>query len=256
MGLLSSIFKKKIVLQGLVDHIGSTGVWSSDENGESKVDLMLNFSAFKEVKGVVKIEPLKLFMRTDEAGIDGLVNTLTSLSVVEVKGDFKKGGFAISAIVSSKCLDEELHKVKQKELEPVLFETKNSGTLVKNKILDTFEGSIEWGGEDVALKLVEDELRIEALIQIIEDPLFQRIFSSVKEVVERDLLSVYNENWREENSLLDIKSFLSKMNLSSIGVTSKKNVEFWYEDCCWFEGHSILVAGDFENGFTKASIHG
>ena len=60
MGLLNSIFKKKIVLQGLVDHIGSTGVWSSDENGESKVDLMLNFLAFKELKGVVKIEHLKL----------------------------------------------------------------------------------------------------------------------------------------------------------------------------------------------------
>jgi hypothetical protein len=103
---------------------------------------------------------------------------------------------------------------------------------------------------------VEDELRVEDLIQIIEDPLFQRIFSSVKEVVERDLLSVYNENWREENSLLDIKSFLSKMILTSIGVTSKKNVEFWYEDCYWFEGHSILVKGDFENGFIKASIHG
>ena len=52
------------------------------------------------------------------------------------------------------------------------------------------------------------------------------------------------------------KSFLCKMNLSSINITSKEHIEFWYNDCGLFEGHSILVAGDFENGFTEASIQG
>jgi len=256
MGLLSSIFKKKTVLIGLIDHMGSTGSWSSDDDGESKVELIFNFLAFKDVKGVLKTESLKLIMPTVEANIDGLVNALTSLSVVEVKGDFEEGGFKISDIVSSECLDDDLDNVKRKELEPVLFETNNFGTLVKDKVLNTYEGIIDWAGNDVSLQLVVDELQIEALIEIIEDPLFQRIFSSVKEVVERDILDMYNETWREENPRLDIKSFLSKMNLSSINIISKEHIEFWYNDCKLFEEHSILVAGDFENGFTEASIQG
>ena len=256
MGLLSSIFKKKTVLIGLIDHMGSTGSWSSDDDGESKVELIFNFLAFKEVKGVIKTESLKLFMPTVEANIDGLVNRLTSLSIVEVQGDFEEGRFKISDIVSSECLDDELDNVKQKELEPVLFETNNFGTLVKDKVLDTYEGIIDWAGNDVSLQLVEDELKVHELVEIIENPLFQRIFSSVKEVIGRDILDLYNKTWREDNPRLDIKSFLSKISLSSINVTSKEHIEFWYNDCRLFEGHSILVVGDFENGFTEASIQG
>lgn len=176
---------------------------------------------------------------------------------VLLSGDHSR---AIVAEIIDDAFDApELAAIARELAQPVEIETERFGTLVLDRRINWFRGTVVWGGREVRISFdTEDDLDIsgqlktaQALFAAEED--WQ---SKIEAFAVKELLSVAND-WRDESAKpISEREFLERMKLESISIQPNGKFEFWHKDGDLFYGHSIQISGSLEKGLTHSDIPG
>ena len=211
------------------------------------------------------------------ADSDELQSALTVLRPVPVDSDyfadFEEGDIlrmrvllsvdqsrAIVAEVTDDDFDApELAVVATELAKPVEIETERFGTLVLDRRINWFRGTVVWAGREVRISFdADDDLDISRQLKTA-----QALFDAERDWQRRieafaikEKLSLANE-WRDEDvKPITEQEFLERMKLESISIQSNGEFEFWHNDGDLFYGHSIQISGSLEKGLTRSDIPG
>ena len=131
------------------------------------------------------------------------------------------------------------------------------GKLKKSKRLPgAYETSFQYGGTKIPLTIDPDDKTIEEtlLFAVSVAESLETMENEIKAVATRNLLNIYNDNWREYQTVmpdgsyknvtdpeLSTSEFESKLSIESINVTGNNWVEYWFAETGLFAGHSVFV---------------
>lgn len=153
----------------------------------------------------------------------------------------------------------ELAVVANELAKPVEIETERFGTLVLDRRINWFRGTVVWGGREVRISFdADDDLDISGQLQTAQT-LFdaeQDWQPKIEEFAIKEKLSLAND-WRDEDAKpITEQEFLDRMQLESISIQPDGEFEFWHNDGDLFYGHSIQISGSIEKGLTRSDIPG
>lgn len=253
----------EIIVSGVV---GANGPGAGKVPSDQYWSLNLSLIAWKECGGQVNESKLILSKDLTDGELEAIQATVKRESLVQFKVKLSKVspfGDARAQLVSilDSPDDAELKDVLEKFMEPVEVTHPEFGTLVLNRTIDWFEGTINWIDDSIriSVSLNEESGSLESSIKTLE-----ALYSNASDWSKRitnyavsELLELKNDNWlMDGQEELTASSFIDAMKLESITVYPDGEFEFWHNDGNLFWGHSILISGSLSEGPNDADIPG
>ena len=174
-----------------------------------------------------------------------------------------KNHFLVVEILERNAVCPELEEMLIEYRKPVVLQDNVLGDLTYDKLLKSFEGSIDWLGGKVHLSLSVDKdnksgiTKAKKLLKtmVLEQEKWDvdlRSFAA-KELTEFACEWAESE---EEATLITEESFAKRISLSLLWVTSGASFSACFDDDELFFGHSIAVSGSLKKGMISAKIEG
>ena len=131
----------------------------------------------------------------------------------------------------------------------------------------SFMCNIVCSGTPIAIHIECDDQTVEDTLDFTETVVdsLSELEPVAKDIIVRDLLAPYNDDWREGSIVLEdgttepvhhpelsAQEFKDKFILESISVTGVTGVEFWYQENGLFWGHTVFVNSLHGTDFSKA----
>ena len=156
--------------------------------------------------------------------------------------------------------DKSLVMLSQQMREPVVLATEQFGNLTLNPALDWFEGTTSWNHAvvQVFVEKGQDDSITHALNTAKELWSNQKAWKrKVDEFAVEKMLPLKNESWLEDGED-EVTPSAFKNYLSLVSITLSENGQFCFshDDGDLFEGHSIEISGNLDEGLTDANIQG
>ena len=130
--------------------------------------------------------------------------------------------------------------------------------------------TIAYGSGKIEIQIIRDDQPIETTVSVAAAVAgqLQALDQLAKQIAVRDLLGTYNSGWNEydqvqadgslktvSNPKLSPEEFEKKLSLVAVNVTGRDMIEFFYEDCGMFWGHSVIVSSlnglDFQQAIAE-----
>ena len=191
---------------------------------------------------------------------DELREKLKANSVITAK--VRKGGkdFLICEITESGKSFPLLEQVLEEQLKPVYYEDGVLGTFTLDKSINTYDGTVDWLGEEISVSFnLDEEENMRSSISLLRNLTANQKDWDVKarQFAASALTDLANE-WLQEEDEEEIteEDFASRITLNEITAETDGEFIFWFDDDDIFLGHSICVTGTIENGFDDAEIAG
>jgi hypothetical protein len=232
--------------------------------GKTPGERLLRFPHFEMVAWRIEGEPLssepiaaKAICRTEE--VSAFQTQIKKESVVAFRGKLiPRGrlyfGFARFLSLIPDYEDAEVRAFLQAYLTPVRIVEPTFGQFELNKRVHSFEGKVDFGGENI--KLVLDASSLDQCFKVART-LWNNANSwkqRAQNFAIQELLPLKNQFWLEEGQEeLTVDSFANSLQLETIAVSSNGSIEFYYNDGDLFFGHTIELSGEIHGGFKRAN---
>ena len=174
-----------------------------------------------------------------------------------------KNHFLVVDILEANAVCPELEEMLIEYRKPVVLQDDILGDLTYDKLLKSFEGSIDWLGGKVHLSLSVDKdnksgiTKAKKLLKtmVLEQEKWDADLRSfaAKELTEFACEWAESE---EEATLITEESFAKRISLSLLWVTAGGSFTAYLDDDELFFGHSIAVSGSLKKGMISAKIEG
>ncbi len=168
----------------------------------------------------------------------------------------------VTSVIKKNVSEPRFEKILEDYKKPVLIEVGNDIKLEFDRENGVFSGCIDWRSEDVDVNLEADddsdtcEGALEAFNTIISDPAAWERKAKLQAAVEMaENANDWQEN-REDYKPITEADFAKRITLCCISITNSGDMEFWFDDDDMFYGHSIVVYGNIEDGFTETNMVG
>lgn len=251
------------VISGVV---GANGPGAGRVPSDQYWSLNLSLIAWKEQGGQINNSKLILSKNLTDSELDGIQAIVKRESLVKFKVKLSKVspfGDARAQLISilEPPDDVELKALLEKFKEPIEITHPQFGTLVLDRSVDWFEGTVNWMGEPIkiSVSLDEESGSSESSIKTLE-ALYSDASNWSKKISEyavSELLELKNDTWlMDGQEELTASDFINAMKLESITVYPDGEFEFWHSDGDLFWGHSILISGSLSEGPDNADIPG
>jgi len=174
-----------------------------------------------------------------------------------------KNHFLVVEILERNAVCPELEEILVEYRKPVVLQDDVLGELTYDKLLKSFEGSIDWLGGKVHLSLSVDKdnksgiTKAKKLLKTIV--LEQEKWDADLRSFAAKELTEFACEWaesEEEATLITEESFAKRISLSLLWVTSGASFTAYLDDDDLFFGHSITVCGSPKKGLVSADIEG
>ena len=174
-----------------------------------------------------------------------------------------KNHFLVVDILEEDAVCPELEEILVEYRKPVVLQDDVLGDLTYDKLLKSFEGSIDWLGGKVHLSLSVDKdnksgiTKAKKLLKtmVLEQ---EKWDADLRSFAAKELTKLACE-WaesEEEAALITEESFAKRICLSLIWVSSGGSFTAYLDDDDLFFGHSITVCGSPKKGLVSADIEG
>ena len=174
-----------------------------------------------------------------------------------------KNHFLVVEILERNAVCPELEEMLIEYRKPVVLQDDVLGDLTYDKLLKSFEGSIDWLGGKVHLSLSVDKdnkLGITKAKKLLKTMVLEqeKWDAELRSFAAKELTKLACE-WaesEEEATLITEESFAKRISLSLLWVTSGASFSACFDDDELFFGHSIAVSGSLKKGMISAKIEG
>ena len=173
-----------------------------------------------------------------------------------------KNHFLVVEILERNAVCPELEEMLIEYRKPVVLQDDVLGDLTYDKLLKSFEGSIDWLGGKVHLSLSVDKDNKSGITKakkvlktmVLEQ---EKWDADLRNFAAKELTTLACE-WAEseEATLITEESFAKRISLSLIWVSSGASFTAYLDDDELFFGHSIAVSGSLKKGMISAKIEG
>ncbi|ROQ28829.1 DUF2262 domain-containing protein [Gallaecimonas pentaromativorans] len=249
-----------------------TGVVGANGPGAGKVpsdkywSLNLSLIAWKELGGQINDSKLILSKNLADGELEDIRANVERESLVQFAVKLSKNspfGDARAQLISILDTpdDAELKAVLEKFKEPVEITHPEFGTLVLDRSVDWFEGTMNWMGEQIRISASLDredgspDSSLKTLEALCGDA--SNWSKKITDYAVSELLELKNDNWlMDGQGELTASDFTNAMKLESITVYPDGEFDFWHNDGDLFWGHSILISGTLSEGPNNADIPG
>ena len=178
----------------------------------------------------------------------------------------KCNSWAITEVLEQSVSCPELEAVLEEYNKPVVIEDKALGTLILNREFDVFEANLLWIGNKVFFMLeVNPEsksswsrARTAAKKLVGEQATWDE---TMRKFAAKKLTSLANDWLADDEENKDAKpiteeTFVKRITLSEISITSGGSFTAYYNDDDMFWGHAIEIHGSLKKGIVDAYIAG
>ena len=174
-----------------------------------------------------------------------------------------KNYFLVVKVLEKNAVCPELEEILIEYRKPVVLQDDVLGELTYDKLLKSFEGSIDWLGGKVHLSLSVDKdnksgiTKAKKLLKtmVLEQ---EKWDADLRSFVAKELTTFACE-WaesEEEAALITEESFAKRISLSLLWVTAGGSFTAYLDDDELFFGHSIAISGSPKKGLLSADIEG
>lgn len=174
--------------------------------------------------------------------------------------------WAVTEVLEPSVFCPELEAVLEEYNKPVVIEDKVLGTLTLNREFDMFEATLLWNGHEVSFMLeVNPESKSSwsrartAARKLVAGQ--ETWDENMRKFAAERLTSLANEWLAGEAEDKDAKpvteeTFMKRITLSEISITSGGCFTAFYNDDDMFWGHAIEINGSLKKGIANANIAG
>lgn len=242
---------------GLISEDGIARIKMGD-----KASLGFSFCAYAKNGSEVLQEEIRV--KQDIPHMDVDVPGLEAMTIVEIKGEeilfHSQKRILLDSIISTAVSHPNLEVIREERQQAVIYESKTFGTFKLDRAYRWFQCIYKWKGTDIDLYFNTDQLAEMESLEKIAVELFSREKSwdqSIKQKITKDLLSIRNENWIEEDeNPLSPEEFQAKIRIDAIEIHAEGEFQFWYDDADTFWGHAISIGGNIDGTLEEAGIQG
>ncbi|MBC2601627.1 DUF2262 domain-containing protein [Puniceicoccus vermicola] len=248
---------------GLVE---ASGPGASKSKGEKDWTVSIGLVAWKDSKGILQKNGMTLRKIVPEEKTGELTKKIEPYAIVSFKAkvaDFegfdKKQALLIN-LENANAQDDELNEIAENLKQPVCHKVPHLGTFTLDRSVNWYEGKKRYGLRHVSIYL--DTSEGEEFSELAKQA--QEIWKKIKKLDQdardcavSELLETKNGFWLNDgDSEISEKAFRKQMTLDYLNLDSNGSVEFAYNDGDLFWGHTIVVRGNHDTGFTDAGIEG
>ncbi|MDR3093681.1 MAG: DUF2262 domain-containing protein [Bacteroidales bacterium] len=173
--------------------------------------------------------------------------------------------FLVVEVLEANVKNAALTAIWEDYLKPVVLKDKVFGEFTLDKHYSNFEGSLEWGGEEICVYLDVDNDDEDTWSQALEHlrSLYEqrdikdsefRQFAAEKLT---DLANEWRENDDENEDAAEItkEDFAKRISISDgLSISADGDYSIYYDDDNMFFGHIITISGNVESGMEDADI--
>lgn len=260
-GLLDQFAISPIV--EIVGVVSPDGAGGGRGGNEDLWTLVLTFDAWRLVGGDLRLGPLRITRKVTYQELDRLCGKIHPYTVIRIRARVRESDFGgqqalLEEFVDVDTSDADLNHYAEQLQQPVTFENPTFGTFTLERVGHWFTAQVVWNEKSISLSLCDSAKVQESLKMAYELWRNQDEWNSkIRDYAVQKLLPLKNENWLDEEEVeLTPDTFLDRMTLESITVSSDGSFEFWYDDGNLFFGHSIQISGSLSEGLTRADIPG
>lgn len=167
----------------------------------------------------------------------------------------------VTKVTGRNVSEPRLEEILTEYRKPIFAETAGGERLELNKKMGVFEGSIPWCGEyiDIYISADDGEDTCEGGMKILNE-LAEKDAEWDKKVktFAATTLTELARDWQadEDEEPITEEAFAERITLCGIDISEDGDINFWFDDNDMFCGHSVMVSGTVEDGFTDAEIAG
>lgn len=245
---------------------GPSGVGGGKAGGDTLWRASITLIAWRELSSSnhnVIQEEKRLEWLADDKQLDESREWLDKDSVVKLAVRRGENSFMLVKVLNDSFHDEELESLRDEMQKPVYYTDEKLGTFTLDRSVQTFEKAIVWSKEEGTLYFDHDEpeemtAALATAHTLFEDEL--KWSDSIRNFAADELVELAND-WLadDEDAELDeitTEIFISKLELSSISVSSNGDFTIYFYDGDMFWGHVIIVEGNVNGTFDSAYIAG
>ena len=174
-----------------------------------------------------------------------------------------KNYFLVVKVLEKNAVCPELEEMLIEYRKPVVLQDDVLGELTYDKLLKSFEGNIAWLRGKIHISLYVDKDNKSGITKakkalktmVLEQEKWDADLRSFSAKELTKLACEWAES-EEEAALITEDSFVKRISLSLIWVTSGATFSAYFDDDELFFGHSIVVSGSPKKGLLSADIEG
>jgi hypothetical protein len=168
------------------------------------------------------------------------------------------------------ALDQELRAWILEQRKPVTLHDEYFGTLTLDRALNQYDGARTLDGVRPDLRpevrydvridrsgdgddAARDQRDVEATRSIVQR--FEADFVKYLEATADELLTLYNEGWRQDEDEITRETFISRLNLSSLSI-SPRELTIYLNESDMFAGHIIEIRAERDGKVFSIGIAG
>jgi hypothetical protein len=198
-----------------------------------------------ELDGMVASESLRIEIPCSEEELFSSTKGIAADAMVSVscgRPERRRGGWlAIGRLPVSRAKGSaQLRVALAEHLKPVVVRDKVLGKLVLDRSLDAFKGRVRIAGRRCDLLLIGSRApefdRARRTVAHIANR-----FAALLSAIAREMLPLYNDNWRAERRALGRTAFLARIRVSSITIPPSGRTSLFFRDGGLFYDHFIEV---------------
>jgi len=242
--------------------LSAAGVSQYKEQTSKKWTVSVHYIAYREISSsLVKSSGYVVFENCSKKQAAKLQKEINPYRVIHIAAEMNNGFLKTEKLLESNAtpLEDEAEFLSQYALPETLTDSQ-LGVFTLNKEFGYSEAWVELQGREISV-LIYSKKDIEALRLICAD---QDIFiENAKRYAAVKLLELGNQ-WQMDNAdssedyvPLTEDDFVNRMKLKEISLENINGVSEYtlcFDDGDIFWGHSIVVFGDMESGFTDAEM--
>ena len=248
----------RAVIIGLVNLGGLGGV---NTPGEAWYAVM-HLAAWRRDGGAMVARELRVESEIDHGQLQRAMESTKAYAVVRMEVDgFRDDAKIVRpswSTVRFGASDAQLEAERERLKRPVVCVIEGLGALTLDRSVNTFDGKVEWCGEQVTLRLdAENDAphprAIEAAKQMVDDSLAWDVRMRTRGAAE--MTPTYNESWcDEEHGETDAATMARAMTLGTLSIDAEGSFSADYEVGDYFADHGICVSGTIGDGVQHVGL--
>lgn len=249
---------ERVAIIGLVDASGLAGVRTPGEPWYA----VMHLAAWRRDGGAMMSRRLRVESPIDYAQLDRARESNTKYAIVRMEVDVISDDATIVKIdwstVRFGVSDAQLEAERERLKRSVVCVIDGLGAVTLDRSVNTFDGKVEWCGEQVTLRLdAENDAphprAIEAAKQMVDDSLAWDVRMRTRGAAE--MTPTYNESWcDEEHGETDAATMARAMTLGTLSIDAEGSFSADYEVGDYFADHGICVSGTIGDGVQHVGL--
>lgn len=246
--------------------VGASAPGGGKSRGDVQWTMTFKFVAWRQEHGPLKTKELIVRKKVSDKELDWFAKSIKPDSIIRIRARVLEENIwhrpeaLLDVVIGKYADDSELNELLSELKNPVVYKDARFGELTLDRRFNWFRGTTNWVGEPVTIHVdCDDADSIQAALANAHELWSEsEVWNKrIKDRIERDLLSLKNENWLDEDEQpLSKAEFEEKLTLDCITVRADGSFNVSYDDGNMFLSHAVVVNGSLREGVTSANLFG